>query len=155
MTVPIQTAMGLSDEPGILSGGIPIPPDLARLISQDPDSTWYRMLTDSLGTFLKLSTKSYKPTRAIEREVVARDQKCLWHACNRPAVLVELDHREEYPDGETSPDNLGPLCKRHHKVKHSSGFMIVKNADGSYSWTTRFGQTFVTPKPEQPVADWS
>ena len=153
VTVPIQSLMGITNAPGMLSGGIPIPSDLARLISHDPDSTWYRMLTDE-ADFVQLSTKSYKPTKPIEREVFARDQKCLWHSCNRPAVLVELDHRQEYPHGETSTDNLGPLCKRHHKVKHSLGFKIVKNPDGSYTWTTRFGQNLTTPVPEQAVADW-
>jgi hypothetical protein len=46
LTVPIQTVMGLSDDPGVLSGGQVIPAGLARVIAQTPGSTWHRMLTD-------------------------------------------------------------------------------------------------------------
>ena len=154
VTVPIQTLMGLSDGPGVLSGGNPIPAELARIIAQDPGSTWYRMLTDPARTCIELSTDAYKPTRPIWRQVISRDHTCIWPGCRRPAVRVELDHREEHPEGETSTENLEPLCKHHHKVKHSRGFKIIKNADGSYTWTTPTGSTFTHRPDEQPVADW-
>lgn len=153
VTVPIQSLMGLSDEPGTLSGGNVIPPELVRIIAADPNSTWRRMLTDG-ARFVELSTQSYQPTKAIWRTVVAREQTCIWHGCNRPAVLVELDHRLPYPLGRTADGNLAPLCKRHHKVKHSSGFEVIANRDGSYTWTTAHGSTFTSRPPEQPVADW-
>lgn len=69
-------------------------------------------------------------------------------------MLVELDHQVAYPEGRTSTDNLGPLCERHHQVKHAEGYTIVRNPDGSYTWTTRPGSTFTTPASEQPVPTW-
>ncbi len=65
VTVPIQTLMGLSDDPGVLSGGTVIPAGLARMIAQQPGSTWHRMLTDPAGRMAELSTESYQPTRSI------------------------------------------------------------------------------------------
>lgn len=38
VTVPIQSLMGVSDDPGILPGGEPIPASLARQIASDPGS---------------------------------------------------------------------------------------------------------------------
>lgn len=154
VTVPITTLMGVSDEPGRLAGGAAVPAELARAIATQPGSTWYRMLTDPAGRFAGLSTDSYTPTAAIWRWVVARDPECVYPGCNRPATVVELDHRTEYPDGSTSTANLQPLCRKHHKVKHSKGFTVTREPDGSYIWRTRFGSILRKPPPELPVPDW-
>lgn len=154
VTVPIQTLMGVSEEPGVLSGGNPIPAELARIIAEDQESTWYRMLTDKARTCIELSTASYRPTKPIWRQVVARDHTCIYPGCTRPSVQVELDHREEFPEGETSTQNLEPLCKRHHRVKHADGFRVLRQGDGSYLWITRRGSRFRTSPSEQPEGSW-
>jgi hypothetical protein len=151
VTVPITTLLGVEDQPGILSGGTAVPADLAARIALDPNATWYRMLTDNAGHFLELSTRSYKPTAPIKNTVDARDQSCVYPSCNRPAVDCAFDHRIPYPEGETSTANGQPLCARHHQIKHARGFHVVRNNDGSYTWTTRFGSTFTTPAVEQPI----
>lgn len=154
VTVPITTLLGVEDHPGLLSGGIAIPADYARHLCGQPDSTWYRMLTDDVGTFLSLSTSSYQPTDPIWRTTTARDHTCVWPGCRRPAVLCECDHRIPHPEGATSEDNLQPLCRRHHRVKHAPDYTVVRNPDGSYTWTTRHGATLTTPASEQPVGTW-
>lgn len=153
VTVPITTLMGLGDTPGMLSG-TPIPPDLARSIAKDPDSVWYRLVTDPTGGFVELSTNSYKPTEEQWRWVVAQNPQCVWPTCRRPATVVDLDHRVPFPFGPTSTWNIQPLCERHHKVKHSQGFRVVREDDGSYTWTSRFGVVSKKPAPEYPVAEW-
>jgi hypothetical protein len=137
-----------------MAGGISIPAELMRQLAMHPDATWYRMLTDPAGGFLELSTDSYSPAEAIWRWVVARNQTCIWPGCCRPASTVELDHRIPFPLGDTSTINLQPLCRKHHQVKHSDGFEVVLEADGSYTWTSRFGSVFRTPAPEYPVPTW-
>lgn len=154
VTVPITTLMGMSDDPGVLAGGVEIPAELVRRLAMDPTSTWYRLVTDPMGRFVELSAKSYAPTAALRRMVVARDRTCVWPGCGRPATVVELDHRVPWPDGPTSLWNLQPLCACHHKVKHSEGFSVVRNDDGSYTWTSRFGSTFQAPAPEYPAVVW-
>ena len=59
VTVPITTLMGLSDEPGVMAGGTSLPADITRHIATDPDSTWYRLLTDPAGGFLELRRRAH------------------------------------------------------------------------------------------------
>lgn len=154
VTVPITSLIGLSDEPGVLSGGSAIPADLARHIAGQPGSTWYRLLTDERGEFQELSTTSYQPTDPLWRTVVTREHTCVWPGCRRPSVHCELDHRVPYPVGATSTQNLAPLCRRHHRVKHADGYGLARNDDGSHTWTTRHGSTLHTAASEQPAAEW-
>lgn len=155
VTVPIQTLMGMTDAPGVMSGGHALPADLVRRLALHPEATWYRMLTDQARTCVELSVGSYAPTKPIWRQVVAADPACIWPGCSRASVTAELDHRTEYPAGETSTENLQPLCRRHHRMKHSKGFRVVRNDDGSYDWTTRFGSRFHVHATEQPTSDWA
>lgn len=119
VTVPLETLAGLSDDPGQLSGGTVIPADLARAIATREGATWYRLLTDPADEPVTLSTKSYAPTDAIWRHVVATTPTCTHEACDRPSVECELDHDTPWPTGETSTTNLKPRCRRHHKAKHA------------------------------------
>lgn len=153
LTVPIQTVMGLSDDPGVLSGGTPIPAGLSRAIAADPDATWYRMLTDPAGQMVELSTRSYQPTAAIWRHVTAHWVTCAEPACEAPATQVELDHRERWPEGETRERNLWPLCKRGHTAKHTPGFRIEQTPDGSFALHTRAGFSHHIKPPAQPSSD--
>jgi len=155
VTVPLQTLMGLSDEPGTLSGGAVIPAALARNIAQDPTSTWFRMLTDEHGGFRELSTKSYKPTPVIWRNVVARDNSCYRRNCSAPATTCELDHRVAWPHGSTSTGNLGPGCKSDHTGKHADGFGLERNQDGTLTFHTRAGFSHISKPVEHPVShEW-
>jgi hypothetical protein len=119
VTVSLETLAGLRDDPGRLAGGTVIPADLARAIATREGATWYRMLTDPAGGFVTLSTKNYQPTDPIWRHVVAEQPTCAHPACDRPSVECELDHIVVWPIGETSTENLQPLCRRHHKAKHA------------------------------------
>jgi hypothetical protein len=133
LTVPIQTVMGLADDPGVLSGGTVIPAALCRKIAQEPGATWHRMLTDPAGTMLELSTTTYKPTKAIWSWVVAEQASCFRSGCDGAATEDELDHRVRWPDGRTSTSNLWPGCRSDHKAKHAPGFSIEQTADGSFA----------------------
>lgn len=152
VTVPVTTLMGLDDTPGVMAGDIPLPADLVRTLAAHPEATWYRLLTDPTGRFLELSVDSYAPSGPLARWTVARDRTCIWPGCARPASVCELDHRIPYPTGATCTCNLQPLCRRHHHVKHSDGFDVTHNPDGSYTWTSRFGSTFHTPPPDYPTS---
>jgi hypothetical protein len=154
VTVPITTLMGLSDTPGMLAGGTAVPAELASLIAEDPDSVWHRLLTDPAGGFVELSTDTYQPTKLQWKWTVAESPQCVWPTCRRPATVIDLDHRVPFPLGPTSTRNLQPLCERHHKIKHSRGFSVVREVDGSYTWTSRFGVVSKKQAPEYPIAEW-
>jgi hypothetical protein len=152
VTVPFQTLMGISDEPGRMGDEV-IPASLVRRLAEDPDSTWYRLLTDPARGGMELSTTAYTPTGPIWREVVALQPTCYAPTCTRPAAECELDHRLRYPEGPTSTANLGPGCRRDHRGKHASGASLHRRSDGRLAYTTRAGLTHLISPAEQPVCD--
>jgi hypothetical protein len=130
VTVPVQTLMGVTDDPGVAAGGSALPAGLVRLLAADPAATWYRMLTDPARGTVELSTTSYQPAAPIWRQVVADWQTCYQPACTQPATTVELDHRVPWPAGQTSTTGLEPACKRDHKAKHATGFRLQRRHQG-------------------------
>ncbi|MCL8251621.1 HNH endonuclease [Aeromicrobium fastidiosum] len=52
---------------------------------------------------------------------------CQGPGCMVPAKICDYDHRIPFPEGPTTGDNLGPLCRRHHGYK----------GHGLLHWTTR------------------
>ena len=52
---------------------------------------------------------------------------CQGPGCMVPAKFCDYDHRIPFPEGPTTGDNLGPLCRRHHGYK----------GHGLLHWTTR------------------
>jgi len=153
VVVPIQTLMGVSDEPGVLSGGEAIPASLVRKLAQDPEATWYRMLTDPKRQCVELSTKSYKPTKPIWRTVVADYNSCFHPTCTAPATTCEVDHRVPWPRGNTTTENLAPACKREHTAKHAKGFSLEKGDDGALVFKTAAGFTHKCESAEQPASE--
>jgi hypothetical protein len=155
LTVPIQTVMGLSDDPGVLSGGQVIPAGLARVVAQTPGSTWRRMLTDPAGRTIELSATSYQPTKAIWSQVVAEHCTCYRSGCDSPSTGAELDHRVAWPRGRTTRENLWPGCKADHKAKHAPGFSIVQDDTGSFVLVTAAGFRHPVQTARHPVsAQW-
>lgn len=53
---------------------------------------------------------------------------CQAPGCMVPAERCDIDHREPWPAGPTTGDNLGPFCRRHHSYK---GHGILRWSTGS------------------------
>jgi hypothetical protein len=153
LTVPIQTVMGLSDDPGVLSGGTVVPAAVARMIAHEPGGTWHRMLTDEVGHLVVLSTKSYQPTGPIWAHVVAEHATCFRPGCDAPSTEGDLDHRVAWPLGPTDTENLWPGCRTDHRTKHAPGFSVEQAADGSYVLRTAAGFAHPIARTEHPVSD--
>ena len=82
--------------------------------------------------------------------VILRDQHCVFPWCQRTARACDLDHLDPYdehgPPGQTRPDNLAPLCRRHHRCKTSGRWRYRRRPDGTYEWAAPGGTTYlVTP----------
>ncbi|MGO1409539.1 MAG: DUF222 domain-containing protein [Brachybacterium sp.] len=124
LTVPSLTLLGASQEPGMLEGTIPIPPQMARELAGSCP-VWYRVLTDpATGEFLPLPAERYTPTRAMLEHLRLRNATCAVPGCTRSASWAsECDHIEEYdhehPErgGLTDIENLHLLCWQHHRAK--------------------------------------
>jgi hypothetical protein len=92
----------------------------------------------------------HDPPEWMRELVVLRDRHCVFPWCERDSRACDLDHIEPYddqgPPGQTRPDNLAPLCRRHHRCKTSGRWRYRRNDDGSYTWRSPTGRRYrVTP----------
>jgi len=155
VTVPIQTLMGLRDDPGETLTGEIVPASLARRLAVDPDSVWHRMLTDQ-GRCVELSTEAYTPTTAQKRTIIARDRTCVGVGCNHAADTCDIDHGRAWAaGGETRETNLGSLCRSHHRSKDGGGpFHLRQPRPGTFHWTFPSGHTYTTTADPHPEGSW-
>ena len=145
VTIDLPTLLGLAENPGELAGYGPIPASVAREIAAD--ARWKRFVTEPLtGNLLDFGREHYEPPQALKDFLIARDRTCRFPGCRRSAILSDLDHAESWRNGgETSPENLGALCRRHHKMKTHHGWQLESFADGSCIWRSPLGKEFFTP----------
>jgi hypothetical protein len=99
---------------------------------------------------------AHDPPARMAAMVRLRDETCVYPRCGRPSAACDLDHTEAYvptadggPPGQTRPDNLAPLCRRHHRAKTFGDFTYHRLGDGSYEWTLPSG-AHVTTDPHVP-----
>jgi hypothetical protein len=147
VTVAASTLLGADDRPAELRGYGVITAGTARALA--PDSRWRRVLTDALsGAVLDVGTRTYRPPADLARHVQTRDQRCAFPGCGWTAEVCDLDHVVPFPGGRTSAANLRPLCRRHHRFKHSGAVRIELDEDGTTRWHLPGGQIHeVRPPP--------
>jgi hypothetical protein len=86
----------------------------------------------------------YTPSRTLAHLVRARTATCDAPGCPAQAVHADLDHTVPYPAGPTDQCNLGPKCRRHHRVKQAPGWQVEQPRPGVIRWTLPSGRTHVT-----------
>jgi hypothetical protein len=145
VTVDLPTLLGLAENPGQLAGYGPIPASVARELASD--AKWKRFITEpQTGNLLDFGRESYEPPQHLKDFLIARDRTCRFPGCRRSALLSDLDHAESWESGGlTSPENIGALCRRHHRLKTHDGWRIQSFSDGSCIWTSPLGKEFFTP----------
>ncbi|GAA1389692.1 hypothetical protein GCM10009613_29100 [Pseudonocardia kongjuensis] len=143
VTVPLEALLGRSEGPAELAGYGPLPVSDARALAFDPACVWYRLLTDPAGHVVHRDTTAYRPGAALAELVRARHGRCAHPGCRVPAHRCDLDHVVPHDPrtgaGPTSADNLHPLCRSHHVLKHLPGWRTVLMPDGTTEWTTPSG----------------
>jgi len=148
--VDLTTLIGLDDNPAELSGYGPIIADVARrVVDNADDAEWRVTVTDPVtGRPTHTGTTSRRPTAAQRRRVEIRDTTCIFPGCRMPAIRSDIDHTVAVEDGgETTDDNLAPLCRYHHSIKHRHHWTYQRNSHGDYVWTTQLGQIVTTARP--------
>lgn len=151
VTVPATTLLGLDDAPAELAGYGPLPAAVAREIAAE--GTWQRLLTDpATGALREVGRHTYTPPAAMAEHVLARDRTCRFPGCRQPAERCDLDHTRPHPQGPTCACNLGPCCRRHHRLKHRTRWRLEQPQPGHFDWTSPTGHTYrVRPEPLAPV----
>ena len=99
---------------------------------------------------------AHDPPAWMRELVILRDRHCVFPWCNRDARACDLDHITPYeengPPGQTRPDALAVLCRRHHRAKTFRRWRYHRTRAGSYQWTGAHGQTYlVTPSGTIPI----
>jgi len=85
-----------------------------------------------------------------------RDGHCIFPRCTVHARSCDLDHELPYdpdgPPGQTHPDNLARLCRRHHRAKTLGLWRYTRTPQGHYLWHGPHGARYVvTPGGTSPV----
>ena len=145
VTIDLPTLLGLAENPGQLSGYGAIPASVARELASD--ATWKRFITDpQTGNLLDYGREKYEPPQALVDFLLARDRTCRFPGCRQSASRADIDHAQSWEiGGETTPENLGLLCRRHHRLKTHGKWSLVSNADGSCNWTSPVGKNYFVP----------
>ena len=145
VTIDLPTLLGLAENPGQLSGYGAIPASVARELASD--ATWKRFITDpQTGNLLDYGREKYEPPQALVDFLLARDRTCRFPGCRQPSSRSDIDHAQSWESGgETKPENLGLLCRRHHRLKTHGRWDLVSNSDGSCEWTSPAGKKYFVP----------
>ncbi len=122
------TAFGLIEAEG--HGPIPARTLAALLTDHGQRALWRAQILDDRphspthGSIIGIGATATHPgyTPSLKALVRARSHRCTFPGCRRPATTCDLDHVVPYADGgTTSEDNLHPLCRFHHLLKHHAG----------------------------------
>jgi Domain of unknown function (DUF222)/HNH endonuclease len=148
VTIPVLTLLGRSVEPGELLGYGPIDPETARtLASETPELR--RMFLDPLTAIpLALGREKYRPSRALRLWLRLRDRTCRFPGCGNPVTSADIDHTRDWArEGRTDSGNLAHLCRKHHTLKHNSGWRVRQPTAGTLEWTSPLGRGYLSHAP--------
>lgn len=133
------TALLAGDGEATLPDGSPVEPAVARELAAD--RKWRLWLRDGSGRIVATSPTTYRPTVALARLIRARDVHCRYPGCRVAAANCDLDHVVPFPQGKTVPDNLGALCRRHHRLKTHAGWDLDTD-EHHLRWRSPAGITY-------------
>jgi hypothetical protein len=143
--VDLATLAGLANHPAELVGYGAIPAGLVQSFAFD--AKWRRLVVDPVdGHLLDYGRRTYRPPKRLRDYVDARDLYCFFPGCGRPASRCDFDHELAWSaGGKTSASNGRDLCRRHHRGRTKGDWRLVGRANGSCTWTSPAGHTYVVP----------
>jgi hypothetical protein len=153
------TTADLTADLTIANTGGPAVGEAERLgpVTTDLIRSWLQDCTATIQPVLDLdrddAVDPHDPPPWMRELVILRDRHCVFPWCGRHARSCDLDHIIAYdpdgPPGQTRPDNLAPLCRRHHNAKTFGRWRYHRDPDGpgdTYTWRSPQGDFFqVTP----------
>ncbi len=90
-----------------------------------------RVVVDGSGRVIDLGRRR-RFTGAARDAVLLDGRRCLWPGCGRASARNQIDHTHEHSRGGlTTPDNGGPACGRHNRLK-SHGYTAHRDAGGTW-----------------------
>jgi hypothetical protein len=161
LVIDLDTLRGERDHPALLDGQ-PVPASTGRELAGYARA-WRRIVTEPVtGASLDYGTLTYLPA-PLRAYVLDRDDGCRAPGCTtRAPSRLQMDHAQPWPHGPSSSANCGTLCTRCHQLKTAGATDITdRHHDGSFTWTTLWGQTIHIPArryllgtdPDDPDSD--
>ena len=132
VTVPATTLAGTTAGGAQLNGKCAVDPETAKILAGNAPGFDRVFLDPITGTVLAVDRRFATP--AQKRYLVARDIRCRFPGCRRPATECDIDHREDWAlGGKTDIDNLGAL-----RLSHESAWVRMSRGGGA-GWPRRSG----------------
>ena len=158
LLVPLSTLLG-GDLPGRLEGYGPLCAQTVRELAKG-DLLFRRLVYDDRsGRPVDVGANAYPLSPPMRRWIDAVDRTCRVPGCTIPACFCDRDHAIEWPDGETTCDNCGLLCRRHHQLKTKKLYRLIRHPDRNVDWISPFGfswhnepanyEEFCAPDPDE------
>ena len=147
LTVDLATLAQLDDRSGHIDGFGPVIADIARKVAAaQRRSTWDFTVTDPKGGRpVATGVTRRRPDAELYRTVTANYQTCVFPGCRAEATDCDIDHRTPWTNlGGTSEENLAPLCRPDHRLKHEHGWKVARREDGEHEWTSPLGHLYTT-----------
>lgn len=143
----LESLTRLSNEPGDLAGYGPVIADIARQVADKQRDGEWRWVIDDPHTGLPIANGATRrrPGAQQRRDVETRNPTCIHPGCRMPAAETDLDHRVPWAQQRrTHTDNLAPLCRYHHRIKHEAGWNYKAAGNGDYVFSTPLGHAYTT-----------
>jgi hypothetical protein len=98
------------------------------------------------------ASPGYRPPRRMAHLARVRNPTCTHPGCRHPAARADLDHTvPHHLGGLTCLCNLGPRCRRHHRIKQAVGWAVTQPTPGTFITTTPAGRQYTTTAARYPV----
>ena len=124
----------------------PIPIGTARTLAGHAPG-WERVCLDPTSG-LPVAVDRYKPTARQRAYLAARDERCRFPGCRRPAHRCDIDHtRDAALGGATCICNLAHFCRGHHTIKHHTAWTVRQIGGGILEWTSPTGRHYEDRPP--------
>jgi hypothetical protein len=91
----------------------------------------------------------YRPPAEMGRLVKVRAPRCEFPGCGCASSRCDLEHDRAHPDGPTCPCNLGPCCRRHHRIKQV-GWVKTRGTGSALRWTSPTTRSWLSPSQHTP-----
>ncbi|MDX6215195.1 MAG: hypothetical protein QOG99_779 [Frankiales bacterium] len=178
VTVPVETGLDLTDQPGDLRSYGPLTAGHCRelLAAADLRKACVELSTGRLialedtlvrgpagqveQTLLAMVTRStdlesrveeqHDPSAGLTDFIRLRDTRCVGPNCSQPAHICDTEHATPHPTGPTAATNLAPVSRRCHNSKSWGGWTLTPHPDGSVTWTSPLGRTHTRPPRQLP-----
>ena len=98
------------------------------------------------------ASPGYRPPPRMAHLARIRNPTCTHPGCRQPAARADLDHTiPHHLGGLTCLCNLGPRCRRHHRIKQAVGWAVTQPVPGTFVTTTPAGRRYATTPARYPV----